>query len=204
MVSSRKPDTTTDTAETITDVHVRKAVAQAIRAMANEATVDTTDPSMIEDDVSLNAMLTAESDEEIWDADERGPLGFRDLDGCELALTDVQVKYSRSNVNSNGEEIKSIFVAPDGRKMYLLVTCYRLGETGDELRKINLPAVGETFQANTSARYVAMKIWAFYTRGRIDSSTGAKLECRVKATELDGDRAVIKLRPLVKRSTVQA
>lgn len=184
---------------TVTDVSRVTPFMRAIRAMAQEATVEPDDQQFTGDDVAINAMLTAETDDEIWDADERGPLGFRDLAGCEIAILDVQVKLSRG-----GNDIKTVFVTPEGKQMYLLATCVRLNVTGDEDARIRLPEIGEVFQANTSARYTVMKIWAFYLKGRISPVTGAQLECRVKAIDLGEGQAVVKLRPIPKRSETVA
>jgi len=188
----------------ITSMRTPSPFTAMIGAMSVEATMET-DTAFSGDDINLTAILTAESDDEIWDADERGPLGFRDLAGCQLAIIDLQVKLSRGGVRPDGEEIRSVFTTDDGQQMYLLLTCIRTAETGDESKRINLPAIGEQFQANTSARYLVAKLWRFYQLGRIDISSGARLECRVKGIPLgDGKEVVLKLRPIPKQSTTQA
>jgi len=188
----------------ITDMQPPTPFTQMIAAMSVEATMET-ETVFAGDDANLIAILNADDDDEIWDADERGPLGFRDLAGCEIAITDMQVKFSRGGVRPDGEEIKSIFVDPsNGRQMYLLCTMHRIADTGDEDKRINLPPIGESFQANTSARYLVAKLWRFYQLGKIDPQRGAALECRVKGIKLgDGQQTVLKLRPVAKRPTVQ-
>lgn len=189
----------------ITSVQARNPFTLMISGMALEATMETEQEAFAGDDINLTAILTAETDDEIWDADERGPLGFRDLAGCEIEILALDVKFSRNATRPGGDEIKSVFVDPEtGRQMYLLLTCVRTAETGDESKKIRLPEIGEQFQANTSARYLVAKLWRFYQLGRIDPSSGARLAGRIRATDLGGDQAVLKLRPIVKRSTTQA
>lgn len=161
-----------------------------LRAMDMEATADAEDAQFTGD--NLNAILTAETEDEIWDADERGPLNFQHLADCEIAITDVRVKYSRG-LNS---EIQTPFITPDGRKMYLLVTAHRLSDAGEK-SWLRLPPVGEDFQANTSAQFVTTKIWHFYHLGYI--SEGKALEAVVKEIDLGDNQAVLKLRPMPRR-----
>lgn len=162
-----------------------------LRAMAMDATAEAEDSKFTGD--NLTALLTAESEEEIWDADERGPLNFQHLADCEIAITDIAVKFSRGS----NSEIATPFVY-DGKKMYLLVTAYRLSDAGEK-KLIRLPAVGEIFQANTSAQFVTTKLWAFYTKGYINPDNGKQLETVVKAVELGDEQSVLKLRPMPRR-----
>lgn len=156
-----------------------------IRAMDMEATVDESNFQVLD---SINAILAAEEDEEIWDADEMGILNFQHLAGCDILITDVHVKYGAS---------VSDIVTPfqyEGKKMYLLLTVIRTSKE-TEHPEIRLPDPGEPFTVNTSATYIVPKVWAFYTKGRINPDTGAKLAAYVKSISLDGGKAVIKLRP---------
>src|SRR5437868_5665509 len=66
-----------------------------LRQMEMEATAAAESAAFAGDD--LNAILTAETEDEIWDADERGPLNFQHLADCELEIVDVSVKYSRGS-----------------------------------------------------------------------------------------------------------
>lgn len=148
----------------------------------------------------LNAILSAETEEEMWEADERGPLNFQHLAGCEIAIIDLTVKYSRGG---SAASISTPFVAhiemPDGstdtRKMYFLVKAVRVTGAGEK-KLLRLPPVGEEFEANTSARFVAAKLWWFYSKGMIDSTRGKSLMCRVEETDLGDGTGVLKLKPL--------
>lgn len=189
----------------ITSMAPRNPFGLMIAGMAMEATLETEAEAFSGDDVNLTAILTAEDDDAIWDADERGPLGFRDLAGCEIEIIALDVKFSRNATKPTGEDFKSVFVDPGtGKQMYLLLTCVRIGETGDEDTRIRLPEIGEQFQANTSARYLVAKLWRFYQLGKIDPDNNVRLACRVRGTDLGDGQTVLKLRPLPKRSTVQA
>lgn len=174
-----------------------------LRAMEMDATADVEDGSFTGDD--YNVFDSAVTDEDVWEADEIGPLNFQHLAGCDLKIIKIQVKYSRG-----GSDILTPFIAKipqrDGtttvKKMYLFVTATRLSNEQDN-KLLNLPAPGEIFQANTSARYLVYKLWTFYQRGAIDPDGGKAIECHVRATDLGDGAAVLKLRPLG-RQTVSA
>ncbi len=195
-----KPTQTTDVDQNVTevtDVARQTPFQQMLRAMAMEATADATDSSFAGDD--LNAILTAETEEEVWEADERGPLNFQHLADCELEVIDLTVKYSRGT----SSQIVTPFVIRDDqgreRKMYLLVTLVRVSDAGEK-KTVRLPAIGEVFTANTSARFVVAKLWTFYVRGLINPDTGKTLECVVKEIDLGDEQSVLKLRPMPKRT----
>jgi hypothetical protein len=152
-----------------------------LQVMDMEATAETDSQAAGND---LNVLLSAETDEEAWDADERPPLNFQHLADCDLEIRSIDVKYSRG-VNS---DIQSIFVSPDGRQMYLMVECVRITNAGQKTI-INLPKVGEVFQANTSAKYLVGKFMNFYLRGRVPFRT------HIKSVPLDGGQQVLKARP---------
>lgn len=156
-----------------------------LRDMAALATVAAEDDSFRGD--SLAAIYNAETDDDIWDADSNGSLNAKDLAGCELALYDLAVKYSRGG---NDDEMHTPWVTSDGKKMYLLVTAARISKAGEK-KRINLPAVGEQFQFNTSAQWVAAKLFTFYTRGKFGS--GATMNAAIESTELPDNKTVLKL-----------
>lgn len=175
------------------------AFQMMLRAMANDASAD--DSSFTGDD--LNAILTAESIEDIWDADDRPPLNFQHIAGCNVSVIGFEVKFSRGGK----DEIRTPFVYDMGdgngpRKMYLMV---RMAMISHPAKKsiVKLPEVGEVFQANTSARYVVAKLWRFLTIGEIDEARGKTLEAFIEETDLGGGEAVIKLREMA-RQPVQA
>jgi len=169
---------------------------QMLRAMANDASAE--DGNFGGDD--LNAILSAESEEELWASDDRPPLNFQHLAGCELSIIGIDVKFSRGNNAS----ILTPFIWTDDRgqekKMYLLVKCVRISDAGDN-RTVKLPPIGEVFTANTSARFVVAKLWRAQILGLFDENRGMTWECMVESTDLGDGTAVIKLRPVPKRVT---
>jgi hypothetical protein len=184
----------TDVDQTVTEptnVTAQTPFQRMIRAMEMDATAEVEEGRFSGDD--LNVILSAESEDELWEAGEAGPLNAQHLAGCELALVDVQVKYSRGE-----SDILTPFQTTDGKKMYFLISAYRLSDAGTKPH-IKLPAVGEQFQFNTSARFLATKIWAFYVRGYISPDSGKTLECSIFETDLGGGTAVLKLRKVPSR-----
>lgn len=168
---------------------------EMLRAMANDAQAE--DTSFGGDD--LNAILTAETEDDLWESDERPPLNFQHLSGCEIAVLDFAVKFSRGNNTS----IQTPFVWRDERgnekKMYVLVKCVRISTAGEKSH-IKLPPVGEVFEANTSARFVVAKLWRAMILGLFDYESGRTWECAIQETDLGDGTAVLKLRPIPKRS----
>jgi hypothetical protein len=166
-----------------------------IRAMAMDATAD--DGSFSGDD--LNAILSAETEDELWESDERPPLNFQHLAGCEIEILDFSMKFSRTN----DPKMKTPFVWVDeqdnSRKMYVIAKCVRLSDAGDK-KLIRLPGVGEVFEANTSARFVVTKMWRAMTMGLINANNGKGLQCVVQETDLGDGQGVLKLRPIPTRS----
>lgn len=169
---------------------------QMIRAMANDASAE--DGNFGGDD--LNAILSAETEEELFESDERPPLNFQHLAACELAILGFDVKFSRGNNDS----IQTPFVWEDekgrAKKMYLLVKAVRISNAGEK-SVIKLPPIGEVFTANTSARFVVAKLWRAMTLGLIDENHGTTWECAVQETDLGDGTGVLKLRPIPKRAT---
>lgn len=171
-------------------ITVRTPFEQMLRAMSFDAQAD--DGQYNGEDI--NEILAAETEDEMWDADERPPLNFQHLAGCELQVNQISVRYSR-----DGNDILTPFVYADAqgkqKKMYLMVTCERISDAGEK-PLIRLPKVGEEFIANTSARFIVAKLWWALTKGRIDPEKGQSFRCVVKEIDLGGGQAVLKLRPM--------
>jgi hypothetical protein len=177
-------------------VSMPSPVRRMLNAMAMDATMDN-DSAFNGDDIL--SILDAETEQEMFDADQQGPLNFQDLSNCELAIYDVTVKYGRGG----NDDIKTMFIDPEtGKQMYLMVTAARISDAGAKSYR-TLPSIGEQFQANTSARFVVAKLWWLTTHGKIDREQGLSYEVLVSPTDLGGGQSVIKLLPVPKRS-VQA
>ena len=168
-----------------------------LRAMANDASAE--DSNFGGDD--LNVILSAESEDDLFESDERPPLNFQHLSGCELEIVAIDVKFSRGS----SSDIVTPFVYRDERgnekKMYLLVKCFRVSDAGTKKNIIKLPDIGEVFTANTSARFVVAKLWRAQILGLFDADQGITWPCVVQETDLGDEKSVIKLRPMPKRAT---
>lgn len=188
-------DTDKEVAATMEGTIARTSpVRRMLNAMAMEATMNSGEQFNGDDILSI---LEAETEQEMFEADQQGPLNFQHLSDCEIAVYDVSVKFGRGN---SGEEIKTMFVDPEtGKQMYLWVTAARISDAGNK-STIKLPDVGEQFQASVSARYVVAKLWWLSTHGKIDRDSGTSYEVKVDSTDLGGGQAVIKLLPVPKRS----
>lgn len=172
---------------TVEPVSSPSAIQLLIRRMEMTAEYEEANTSFRGDDI--NAILEAETEEEMWEADARGPLNGKDLEDCELVIHNVVVKFSRKGV----EDIQSVFTTEDNRQMYLLVESTRISEAGNKAR-IRLPEVGEQFTWNTSARFIVAKLdWL----SRHDMIPGA--EVVVKAIDLGGGQSVLKLSKVSQR-----
>lgn len=144
---------------------------------------------------TLAAIYNAESDDDVWDADMAGPLNAQHLAGCELALYELSVKYSR-----NGrDDIETPWITPDGKKMYVIVSAARISKAGEK-KLINLPAVGERFEFNTSAQYLTAKLFTFWSRGRFGN--GESMNAGIQGTDLGDGKQVLKLIRVTERTVV--
>lgn len=179
-------------------VNVKPAEAaflRLIQQMDTMATMDDGQPGTSGEDVGN--ILLAETEEDMWKADERGPLGGRDLAGCELHVFGFEVKFGRAR-----DDIKTIFVTHAGKQMYLLVNACRISDSGAEKDRLRLPEVGESFQFNTSAPRIVAKLFWHLHHGNFDG--GASVPCVIEAIDLGSGQAVIKLKPLSSRAVPSA
>jgi hypothetical protein len=139
-----------------------------------EATLDTDGVNQLFID-GVTKILAADTEEEMWDADDLLQTGGRDLADVEQTIISYEVKRSRN------PDIKSAFRAEDGRYMFLLIRSVKL-ETGDE------------FTWNTSAPYLVAKIIWLADHDRLP------YDAVIKATDLGAGQAVLKLKPIPKRA----
>jgi hypothetical protein len=160
-----------------------------VRRMADMATMEETMGKVSGEDI--NSILTAETEEEMWDADELAVYNAAKLRGCELQTFFFEVKYGTGN-----EDIKTPFTTSDGRQMYLLVHSFRITEA-TERKDVNLPPVGEEFTWNTSARNIVGKLFWMLDHGWFDpQSDHGPVYFRMDGTPLSGGRYVEKLKEL--------
>jgi hypothetical protein len=134
---------------------------------------------------TVEAILAAESEDEMWEADEQGSLGGRNLADVEQEIQDFEVKFS------NRQDIDTIFIGPEtGRKMYVLIRAVRVSKSS-EMPSI---AVGEEFVYNTSAPALVAKLFWARGHGKVPG-----WQAVIRATDLGGGQAVLKFKPLPER-----
>lgn len=166
--------------------------------MGQIATLDETEKTITGEDII--PILTAETEEEMWDADDRGQYNARKLSGCAIQLISFEVKFGTGDDPS----IKTPFIDPaTKRQMYLLVHSCRIAETGDEAKDVKLPDIGEVFTWNTSARYIAGKLFWMLNHGWFDTGH-SPVYARIEGTALTGGRSIEKLKKLRAGTVVNA
>jgi hypothetical protein len=168
----------------------QRALLDMLTILENVASEDTATTRFVGDD--LLGVLTAESEEEMWEGDELPGYNAKVLSGCNLVIYGVEVKFSRA---TDGEEISTALIGPKTRrKMYLLVHSARMDNAGTNARTYRLPDVGEDFVWNTSARYIVAKLFWLMSRGYFDD--GKSIRARIHGTPLGAGKSVEKLKPL--------
>jgi hypothetical protein len=148
---------------------------QLLDRMALEATQE--DPEFGSPTVtSMLRILEAKTEQDMWDADELGQTGGRDLVDVEMEIRAYAVKWSdRSDISSPFRDRDT------GRTMYLLLKSAKL-EDGQELIW------------NTSAPLLVGKIFWLADREMLPA------QCVIRATDLGAGQALLKLKPIPKRA----
>jgi hypothetical protein len=152
-----------------------------VRKMAGMATLAEKSGAVSGEDII--PILVAETEAEMWDADNRATYNAKTLSGCALQIIDFEVKFS----DGSDESITTPFVDPiTRRQMYLLVRAFRINNSGAK-KEINLPELGEVFTWNTSARNIVGKFFWMLNHGWFD--TGAKpVRVVIEGTGLAGGK----------------
>jgi hypothetical protein len=173
--ASKDPTRTTSTTVTMTPYE------KFCTILAGRATLESEEKNV--DYASIEAIITSETEEEMWVADDRGPLGGRDLAGVVQIIEDIQVKWS------NSPTISSPFIDPKTEKaLYLLITSTRYDDAKYTGKRTDLEQGGK-FQWNTSApRLVAKLIW-------LEGHDRLHQPVAIEATDIGGGQQVLKLRP---------
>jgi len=156
-----------DTAAKSGTVESPKAFALLLRKMASMATMEEVQGTGGGSE-DIDRILTAETEEEMWDADELAKWNATKLSGCDLQTVGFEVKFSAGT----NDDIRTPYVDPEtGKQMFLLVHSFRVNGSGNT-KEYNLPAVGELFTWNTSARSIIPKFFWMLNHGWFDD--GAK------------------------------
>jgi hypothetical protein len=164
----------------------QRAVLELLSGLENLATEDTEEKGFSGDDIA--AILMADDEAAMWDADELPRINAKVLSGSEIDIYGWEVKFS------DDPEITTGLIGPQSlRKMYLLVRSARLNDAG-ATTVYKLPNVGEEFVWNTSARFIVAKLYWLAKRGRFDN--GGTVKARIEGTDLGAGKSVEKLKPL--------
>lgn len=159
-----------------------------VKKMAAMATLDESEKRVRGEDII--PILAAETEEEMWDADELPRYNAKMLSGCALEIRSFEVKFS----SGSNDDIVTPFVY-EGKQMYLLVDAVRLDKSGEK-KEIRLPEVGDEFTWNTSARNIVGKLFWMLDHGWFDNGH-SPVRLRIQGTELPGGKSIEKLKPLV-------
>lgn len=163
-----------------------RALLDMLTRLEDIATEDTENRTFAGDDIAR--ILLADTEDEMWEADELPRINAKVLSGCDLQIFGIEVKFS------NDPEITTVLIGPKSkRKMYLLVHSVRLNSNGQD-KTYRLPDVGEEFAWNTSARFIVAKLFWMASRGRFDG--GGSVSASIVGTDLGGGKSVEKLKPL--------
>src|SRR5262245_17016950 len=157
-----------------------------LRRMTELAVMEETQNRVSGEDI--NAILTAETEEEMWDADELSIYNAQKLSGCDLQTTWFEVRFG-----SGDSDIKTPFTTADGKQLYLLVHSFRITDATDK-KDIILPPVGEEFTWNTSARNIVGKLFWMLDHGWFDPRSDRNVRFRIEGTKLTGGRSVEKIK----------
>jgi hypothetical protein len=147
--------------------------------MSQEAELEKGEQKTGISDAQLSAILEAESEEEMWEADARGPLGGRDLADVEMQVLGWTVKLS------DDSDIQTPFHSGD-RGMYLMIDAIRLDYRATVKPEIQ---IGELIQWNTSAPLLVAKLYWLRTHNQIPSAVV------IRSTKIGGGKEVLKLHP---------
>jgi hypothetical protein len=130
---------------------------------------------------TVEKIILAETEEEMWEADELGLIGGRDLVDKEMSVRSFLIRYSTSRTAPDGEAIQSAFVDNQGRGMYLLVTSTLL-ENGEEI------------VWNTSAPAIVSKLVWLHENSKLP------MECVIRGKDLGAGKTYLSLKPVPKRA----
>jgi hypothetical protein len=130
---------------------------------------------------TVERIVTAQTEEEMWDAGDLANIGGRNMVDIEQQVRSFQVKYSTGNTSPSGEEIQSAFRDSQGRGMYLLVEAVKL-ETGEEL------------VWNTSAPDIVSKLMWLQEHNRLPA------DVVIRGIDLGGGKTYLRLKPVPKRA----
>ena len=148
-----------------------------VHRMSQEAELEKGEQKTGISDSQLSAILDSETEEEMWEADARGPLGGRDLADVEMQILGWTVKLS------DDSDIQTPFRSGD-RGMYLMIDAIRLSYDAGIKPEIH---IGDLIQWNTSAPLLVAKLYWLRLHNKIPSAVV------IRSTKLSAGKEVLKL-----------
>lgn len=163
---------------------VAKSPFQSLRRRMAEMAVTETAFSRVAGE-DINAILTAEDEAAMWDADELDLWNAQKLSGCDLQTTGFEVRFG----DGNSDIENPLFVDDKGREMYLLVHSFRITEAREH-KEYNHPEIGLEFVWNTSARNIVGKLFWMLDHGWFDPGA-APVRFTIKGTKIKGGKQTV-------------
>ncbi len=180
------------------ETRVKEGVIQAptpfsrlIRQISLEAEIDATDSTGNASTIAtVERIMTAVTDEDVWNAGDLANIGGRNLVDVEMQVTDFLVKYG------NREDVETVFRDDNGRQFFLLVSSNIIGIPESDGQEFGRPPlqIGDTIVWNTSAPDIVPKLVSFRDRNRFP------LDCVIRALALGGGKHYLRLKPVPKRA----
>jgi hypothetical protein len=175
------PEAETATASgTVVPVSATDQLGKFASFMAGRAKLEDDPETRVENAQEIQAqiavrILSAKTEEEVWDADEGSMPGGRDLADVELRITGIDYKKSTGD-----SEYKSLFGGT-----YLIVHATRMDN-------------GKESDFNTSAPGIVTKLVKFEQLGKFGD--GGYIDAVIRNIDLGGGKNALKLRPVAARA----
>lgn len=183
--------TSVDTPGKAGQIQSPTAFSRLVRQLSLEAEIDSAESKGNASTIqTVERILTAENDEDIWNAGDLANIGGRNLVDVEMTVTDFTVKYG------NRDDVESVFMDDNGRKFFLLVQAAIIGIPSTDAQEFGRPPleIGQEIVWNTSAPDIVPKLVAFRDRNKFP------LDCVIRALDLGGGRHYLRLKPVPKRA----
>jgi hypothetical protein len=148
--------------------------------MKQRAEIENKDAGAMVMDTQVDNILTAETDEEVWDADLAGTIQARDVPGLEVRIHDLRpVESARDDIVSR-------------TGYYASMNCTVLGGPADMLTRNGL-ALGQDCVLQTGAELIISKVRVFEARDKLP------IDAVITAIKTASGNDVLKIRPLPAR-----
>ena len=156
-----------------------EAEIDAANSQGNAATIAT-----------IDRIMSAESDDDVWNAGDLANIGGRNLVDVEMQVTDFIVK------SGTRDDVESVFSDGNGRKFYLLISSVITGIPATDPGDFSRPPlnIGDEIAWNTGAPDIVPKLVTFRDRGKFP------LDCVIRALDLGGGKHYLRLKPVPKRA----